>query len=282
MPLREYKPTSPGRRFATVSDFAEITKSKPEKALVRPLPKKGGRNNYGHVTTRHRGGGVRRKYRVIDFKRKKDGVPAKVEAIEYDPNRNCRIALLLYKDGERRYILATKDMKPGDEVASGNKVEPKDGNCMQMGNMPMGMGIHNIEIVPGRGGQMVRSAGGEAQLMGKEGEHVTVQLPSGEMRRIHGTCRATIGQLGNIEANKVWLGKAGRNRWLGWKPTVRGTAQNPVSHPMGGGEGRSGGGRHPCGPTGVLSKGGKTRKKRKPSSRMIIRGRKRGRFQTGN
>ncbi len=281
MPLREYRPTSPGRRFATVSDFEEITKSTPEKSLLRPLPKKGGRNNYGHVTCRHRGGGNKKKYRVIDFKRKKDDMPARVEAIEYDPNRNCRIALLRYKDGELRYILAPKDIQVGEELMSGNKVEPKPGNCMPMGNMPMGMAVHNLEITPGRGGQMVRSAGGEAQLMGKEGNQVTVLLPSGESRKFHESCRATFGQLGNIEANKIWLGKAGRNRWLGWKPTVRGTAQNPVSHPMGGGEGRSGGGRHPCGPTGVLSKGGKTRKKRKPSSNLIIRGRKKGRFQQG-
>ncbi len=279
MALREYRPTSPGRRFATVSDFSDITAKEPVKRLTRALKKKGGRNNSGHITCRHRGGGNKIKYRIIDFKRNKDGIPAKVEAIEYDPNRNVRLARLLYRDGERRYILCPKDLKLGDEVVSGEKVEPKAGNCMPMKSIPTGMAIHNIELTVGRGAQMVRAAGGMAQLMAREGRHAHVLLPSGEMRKVFIECRAVIGQLGNIDDKNIWLGKAGRRRWLGWRPTVRGTAQNPVNHPMGGGEGRSGGGRHPCSPTGVLAKGGKTRRKRKPSSALIIRGRKKGRFQ---
>lgn len=279
MALKQYKPTSPGRRFATVSDFVEITADAPHHALTRAVRKTGGRNNYGRVSTRHRGGGNKIKYRVIDFKRNKDNVAGTVETIEYDPNRNTRIALIKYADGERRYILAPKDLNVGDVLNSGEQVEPKVGNCMPMKNIPTGMAIHNIELSVGRGGQLVRSAGGMAQLMAREGRHAHVLLPSGEMRKIFSECRATIGQLGNIDYKNIWWGKAGRRRWLGWRPTVRGTAQNPVSHPMGGGEGRTGGGRHPCGPTGVLSKGGKTRKKRKPSSNLILRGRKKGRFQ---
>ncbi|MBI5367820.1 MAG: 50S ribosomal protein L2 [Planctomycetes bacterium] len=279
MPIRTCRPTSPGRRFAMYSDYSDITKTEPEKNLVERLTRKGGRNHHGHITCRHRGGGNLIKYRKVDFKRKKDGIPAKVEAIEYDPNRNVRIALLLYRDGERRYILCPKDLAVGDELFSGEKVEPRTGNCMPMRSIPTGMLLHNLELVRGRGGQLVRAAGNFAQLMAKEGDYVSVLLPSGEMRMIHADCRATIGQLGNIEDNSIWLGKAGRRRHVGWRPTVRGTAQNPVSHPMGGGEGRSGGGRHPCSPWGKLAKGGKTRKKRKPSSTFIVRGRKRGRFQ---
>jgi large subunit ribosomal protein L2 len=279
MALRQYRPTSPGRRFATVSDFAEITATAPLKRLTTAVRKTGGRNNTGHITSRFRGGGNKIKYRVIDFKRDKDGVPAKVEAIEYDPNRNCRIARLLYRDGERRYILCPKDLNVGDEVQSGPSVEPKVGNCMPMKSIPTGMAIHNIELNVGRGGQLVRAAGGMAQLMAREGRHAHVLLPSGEMRKIIAECRATIGQIGNIDHKNIWWGKAGRRRWLGRKPHQRGTAQNPVAHPMGGGEGRTGGGRHPCSPTGVLAKGGKTRRKRKASSGLILRGRKKGRFQ---
>jgi large subunit ribosomal protein L2 len=279
MALRSYRPTSPGRRFATVADFAEITKKKPEKSLIEPLRRTGGRDNTGRVACRHHGGGVRRHYRVIDFKRRKDNIPAKVEAVEYDPNRNTRIALLLYKDGERRYILAPKDISVGDELLSGDHVEPRVGNCMQLKNIPLGFDVHNVELQPGGGGKLVRSAGGGAQLMAKEGENVHLLLPSGEIRKFHMNCRASIGRLGNIDASAVWYGKAGRRRYLGIKPSVRGTAQNPVSHPMGGGEGRGGGGRHPCSPWGKLAKGGKTRKQRKTSSKFIIRGRKKGRFQ---
>lgn len=279
MPLRSYNPTTAGRRLATVPDFAEITKWEPEPTLIEPLRKTGGRNNTGHITCRHRGGGAKRFYRIIDFKRNKDDVPAKVMAIEYDPNRNARIALLKYADGELRYILAPKELQVGEEVASGDKVEPKVGNAMPLRSIPLGLQIHNIELQPGRGGQLVRSAGGAGRLIAKEGKYAHILLPSGEMRKILAECRATIGQLGNIDAAHVWLGKAGRKRWLGIRPTVRGTAQNPVSHPMGGGEGRTGGGRHPCSPTGVLAKGGRTRKKSKASSKLILRGRRRGRFQ---
>jgi large subunit ribosomal protein L2 len=279
MGIRVYRPISKGRRNSSVLDYADVTRSVPEKSLLEPLRKTGGRNNTGRVTTRHIGGGNRRAYRLIDFKRDKDNVAARVESIEYDPNRSVRIALLLYKDGERRYILAPNDVKVGDELMSGDRVEPRSGNTMPLRNLPLGMQIHNIELTPGRGGQLVRSAGCSAQLLAREGEYAHVLLPSGEMRKIHLNCRATLGQLGNIEWSSINWGKAGRRRWLGIRPTVRGTAQNPVSHPMGGGEGRTGGGRHPCSPTGVLAKGGKTRQRRKPSSAFILRGRKKGRFQ---
>lgn len=279
MPLREYKPLTAGRRFATVSDFADITKDKPEKSLVRALKKTGGRNNQGRVTCRHIGGGNKRQYRIIDFKRDRADVPAKVAAIEYDPNRNARIALLMYKDGERRYIIQPLGLNVGDEVMSGENAEPRLGNHMPLNKIPTGMEIHNIELEPKKGGQVVHSAGSFAVLMSKEGKYAHVQLPSMEIRKFNLDCCATIGRIGNIDANLVWLGKAGRKRWLGIKPTVRGTAKNPVDHPMGGGEGRKGGGRHPCSRTGVLSKGGKTRKDKKPSSGLIIRHRKRGRFQ---
>jgi large subunit ribosomal protein L2 len=279
MGIRVYRPVSKGRRNSSVLDFAEITKSTPEKSLIEPLRKTGGRNNTGRVTCRHIGGGNRRFYRTIDFRRDKDNVPATVESIEYDPNRSCRIALLLYKDGERRYILAPNDIKVGDQLMSGEKVEPRPGNAMPLRSLPLGMQIHNVELTPGRGGQLARSAGAAAQLLAREGSYAHILLPSGEIRKVHSSCRATLGQLGNIEWAKINWGKAGRRRWMGIKPTVRGTAQNPVCHPMGGGEGRTGGGRHPCSPTGVLAKGGKTRQRRKPSSDFILRGRKRGRFQ---
>jgi large subunit ribosomal protein L2 len=274
MAIREYKPTSAGRRFMTVIDYRELTKKEPEKSLLRTLKHSGGRNIQGRITCRHRGGGNRYHYRVIDFKRDKDNIVARVESIEYDPNRSAFINLLCYPDGERRYILAPKDLKVGDTVVSGEKVEPKIGNCMPLKNIPSGMMVHNIELEKKRGGQLVRSAGSFAKIMAIEGNYAHIMLPSGEMRKIQQDCRATVGQLSNIDWAKVWWGKAGRRRWLGIRPTVRGTAQNPVSHPMGGGEGRTGGGRHPCSPTGVLAKGGKTRDRKKPSGNFIIRRRR--------
>ncbi len=274
MGIRRYKPTSPGRRKSSVSDFAEITTSEPEKSLLEPIKKTGGRNNQGRVTARHRGGGHKRRYRIIDFLRDKDGVPATVATIEYDPNRSVRIALLIYADGERRYILAPAAVRVGQVVMSGDKAEPKPGNAMRLRDIPTGLPVHNVEMYPGRGGQLVRAAGGVAQLMAKEGDHALLTLPSGELRRVHINCRATIGQLGNEEHALVRIGKAGRNRWLGKRPHVRGSAMNPVSHPLGGGEGRAGAGRPPCSPTGKLSKGGKTRSPRKNSDRMIVRRRK--------
>lgn len=279
MAVKQYKPTSPGRRFGTGADYSEVTKKAPERALTEPARKTGGRNNSGRITARHIGGGNRKRYRRIDFKRNKDGIPAVVEAIEYDPNRTPRIALLKYRDGERRYILQPEGLKVGDEVQSGEKVEPKSGNCMPLKSIPTGMPVHNVELTPGRGGQMIRSAGTFAQLLGKEGDYCVLLLPSGERRKVHARCRATVGQLGNSDNANIVYGKAGRRRWLGIRPTVRGTAQNPVAHPMGGGEGRSGGGRHPVSKWGKLAKGGKTRRNRKTSSKFIIRGRKKGRFQ---
>jgi len=278
MGLRKYKPTTPGRRGASVSDFADITKHKPERSLLAPLRRTGGRNNHGRTTARFRGGGHKRRYRIIDFKRRKDGIPARVAAIEYDPNRSARIALLHYADGEKRYILAPRELKVGMTVMSGNEgIEPRVGNCMPLAKIPAGMPIHNLELQVGRGGQMARSAGTEAQVAGKETDRVVVILPSGEMRRLSAACRATIGQLGNSEHNLLNLGKAGRTRWLGRRPHVRGVAQNPVAHPMGGGEGRSSGGRHPCSPTGKPAKGGRTRAPRKNSSQHIVRRRKKRR-----
>ncbi len=274
MPVKQYKPTSPGRRNMTRADFSEITRSKPEKSLLRPLKSTGGRNNYGRTTSRFRGGGHKRRYRVIDFKRDKTDVLAEVLSIEYDPNRTARIALLQYPDGEKRYILAPEGLKVGAEIGSGTDVEPRVGNCMPLGRIPLGMFVHNAEIQPGRGGQIVRSAGAAAQVSAREGRYVHLILPSGEVRRVLAACRATIGRIGNAEHQNVKIGKAGRSRWLGRRPHVRGTAQNPVSHPMGGGEGRRAGGRHPCSPTGVLAKGGKTRKRRKYSARLIVRKRR--------
>jgi len=279
MGLKIYKPTSAGRRGGSGSDFAEITRTKPEKSLLEPLKKSGGRNNLGRMTQRRRGGGHKRMYRKIDFKRRKDGVPAKVASIEYDPNRSCRIALLHYLDGEKRYILAPLGTQVGDKIMNGPTAEPVRGNCKELGDIPVGLQVHNIELTPGRGGQLVRAAGGSAQLQAKDGKYAVILLPSGALMRIHLRCRATIGQIGNIEHNLISLGKAGRSRWLGRRPKVRGSAMNPVAHPMGGGEGRRAGGRHPVSFSGVPAKGGKTRKKRKASDRRIIRHRKKGKHQ---
>jgi large subunit ribosomal protein L2 len=278
MGIRQYKPTSAGRREGTVSDFAEITdrKRKPEKSLLIPHRKKGGRNFQGVVCTRFRGGGHKRMYRLIDFKRRKDNVQATVVSIEYDPNRSARIALLQYEDGEKNYILAPEGLKAGDRVASGEEVEPRVGNCLPLRRIPLGMAVHNLEMQPGRGGQLCRSAGSSATLTAREGHWAQITLPSGEVRRVSADCRATIGAIGNGDHMNISLGKAGRKRWLGRKPHNRGTSMNPVSHPMGGGEGRTAGGRHPCSPTGVLAKGGKTRKKRKPSNAAIMRRRRPG------
>jgi large subunit ribosomal protein L2 len=278
MGIRQYKPTTPGRRGGSVQDFVEITdrKKKPEKSLLRPLPKKGGRNNQGIICTRFRGGGHKRMYRVIDFKRLKDNVWATVVSIEYDPNRTSRIALLQYEDGVKTYILAPEGLKAGDRIMSGEEAEPRPGNCLPLKRIPLGMSVHNLEMQPGRGGQLCRSAGTSATLTAREGRWAQVTLPSGEVRRVSSSCRATVGIIGNAEHMNVSLGKAGRKRWMGRKPHNRGVSMNPVSHPMGGGEGRTSGGRNPCSPTGVLAKGGKTRKKRKPSNTAIIRRRRPG------
>jgi large subunit ribosomal protein L2 len=278
MGIRHYKPTTPGRREGSVSDFAELTdrKKQPEKSLLVPKPKKGGRNNHGITCTRFRGGGHKRRYRLIDFRRQKDNVWANVLAIEYDPNRSARIALLQYEDGEKTYILAPEGLKAGDRIVSGEEAEPRVGNCLPLRRIPLGMSIHNLEMQPGRGGQLCRSAGTSATLTAREGRWAQITLPSGEVRRISSDCRATIGTIGNADHMNISLGKAGRKRWMGRRPHNRGTSMNPVSHPMGGGEGRTAGGRHPCSPTGVLAKGGKTRKKRKPSNAAIIRRRRPG------
>ncbi|MDA1264652.1 MAG: 50S ribosomal protein L2 [Planctomycetota bacterium] len=274
MGIRKYKPTSPGRRHGSVLDFSEITCTTPEKSLLRPLKKTGGRNNIGRITCRHRGGGHKRKYRVIDFKRDKEGVPAKVHSIQYDPNRTCFIALLHYADGEKRYILAPIGIEVGQTITSGSGSEPNPGNAMALEDIPVGVQIHNIELKIGRGGQLCRSAGTAAQLQAREGNYAVVLLPSGELRRIHVRCKATLGRVGNTDHQNVKLGKAGRKRHLGRRPHVRGTAMNPVDHPMGGGEGRTAGGRHPCSPTAVLSKGGRTRSRSNPTDKFIIRRRK--------
>ena len=276
MAIRKYKPTSPGRRFMSSSTFEEITKAEPEKSLLEPLTRKGGRNNKGRITTRHQGGGHKRRYRVIDFKRTKDGIPAKVAAIEYDPNRSARIALLHYADGEKRYILAPARLRVGDRVESGPAADIKPGNSLPLANIPTGTMVHNVELKPGKGGQLARSAGSSVQLVAKEGAHATLRLPSGEMRRVPLTCRATIGQVGNVDHENVSGGKAGRSRWLGKRPTVRGSAMNPVDHPHGGGEGKSKGGRHPVTPWGVPTLGKRTRRKHKESDKLIVRGRRRG------
>ena len=280
MGIRKYKPVTPGRRGATVNDFTELTdrRKKPERRLTKLRKKTGGRNNQGRITTRHRGGGHKQKYRIIDFKRTKDGVPAKVAFIEYDPCRTARIALLHYVDGEKRYILAPEGMVAGDQVMSGPGAEPKVGNCMPLSRIPLGTTIHNIEMQPGRGGQLCRSAGAAGVLNAREEKWAQITLPSGEVRRLPAACRATIGQIGNLEHSLIVLGKAGRKRWMGRRPHVRGTAMNPVAHPMGGGEGRNSGGRHPCSPTGVLAKGGSTRKRKKASSRAIVRRRRSRRY----
>jgi large subunit ribosomal protein L2 len=279
MGIRRYKPTTAGRRNATVSDFADITKgAKPEKKLLRPLKKKGGRNNQGKITVRHRGGGHKRQYRVIDFMRKKDGVPAKVASIQYDPNRSARVALLHYVDGEKAYILAPDGLKVGDRVESGAEAPPSVGNSLPLKRIPLGTAIHNVEMQPGRGGILCRSAGANATLMAREADWAQLTLPSGEIRRVPSVCRATIGKVGNSDHMNITLGKAGRKRWLGRRPHVRGTAMNPVDHPHGGGEGRTKGGRHPVSPSGQPAKGGSTRKRRKPSNAAIVRRRRSRRY----
>lgn len=274
MAIKKFKPTSPGRRFMTVSTFDEITKKEPEKSLIKTLKSSGGRNAQGKITARHRGGGHKRKYRIIDFKRDKDNIPAKVTAIEYDPNRSANIALLTYADGEKRYIIAPLGLKPGDEVVSGEKADIKPGNCLPLKNIPVGTIIHNIELKAGKGAQLVRSAGTAAQLMAKEGKYAHVRLPSGEVRLIRMECKATIGQVGNIDHENISMGKAGRNRWKGRRPKVRGSAMNPVDHPHGGGEGKAPIGRKsPVTPWGQPALGYKTRK-RKTSDKYILRRRK--------
>jgi large subunit ribosomal protein L2 len=274
MGIRKRKPTSPGRRFQTSSDFSEITKDRPERTLLAKQSGSGGRNNYGRKTARHRGGGHKRRYRIVDFRRNKDGVPAKVAAIEYDPNRNCRIALLHYLDGEKRYILAPKDVRVGDLLASGSDAEIRPGNCLPLRNIPVGTTVHNVEFRPGAGGKLARSAGSSVQLVAKEGDFAALRLPSSEMRRVSIECRATVGEVGNAEADLIKVGKAGRNRWKGVRPQSRGVAMNPVDHPLGGGEGKTSGGRHPVSPWGKPET--RTRDTNKPSQKLIIR-RRRGR-----
>ena len=273
MAIKTHKPTSPGRRFQTFSSFEEITRKRPEKSLLRALKRTGGRNVLGRMTNRHRGGGHKRQYRAIDFRRDKDGIPARVAAIEYDPNRSARIALLHYADGEKRYILAPLGLEVGDRVVSGPRAEIRTGNATLLRDIPLGTQIHNIELNIGHGGQMVRSAGGYAQLMAKEGKYAQVKLPSGEVRMVFLDCKATIGQIGHLEHENISLGKAGRSRWKGRRPHVRGVAMNPVDHPHGGGEGKSSGGRHPVTPWGVPTKGYKTRVK-KASDKLIVKKRK--------
>ena len=276
MAIRKSKPTSPGRRFQTFSDFKEITRSEPEKSLLAPKPKKAGRNNAGRITARHQGGGNKNRYRLVDFRRNKDDVPAKVAQIEYDPNRNARIALLHYADGEKRYILWPARVRVGDVLQSGTGVDIRPGNALPLRNIPVGTVVHNIELKPGAGGKLARSAGSSVQLVAKEGDRATLRLPSGEMRMVPLGCRATVGEVGNAEAELVSKGKAGRNRWKGKRPSVRGVAMNPVDHPLGGGEGKSSGGRHPVSPWGKPE--GRTRKK-KASDQLIIR--RRGKKRRG-
>ncbi|MEW6671152.1 MAG: 50S ribosomal protein L2 [Thermodesulfobacteriota bacterium] len=270
MAVKKVKPTSPGRRFQVYATFEEITKTVPEKSLLKKAKKTGGRNAHGHITCRHRGGGSKRHYRIIDFKRDKIGIPAKVAAIEYDPNRSTRIALLHYVDGEKRYILAPLNLSVGDSVLSDPQADIKPGNTLPLGNIPLGTHIHNIELRIGKGGQIVRSAGTFAQLMAKEDRYALIKLPSGEVRMVLLACKATIGQLGNVVHENISIGKAGRTRWRGRRPKVRGVAMNPVDHPMGGGEGRSSGGRHPCSPWGMPTKGYRTRKNKR-SDRYIVK-----------
>lgn len=270
MAVKAFKPTSPGRRFQTVSDFAEITTDKPEKSLLLPLKKTGGRNSYGRITARHIGGGHKRRYRVIDFKRNKRDIPAKVASIEYDPNRTSRIALLQYGDGEKRYIIAPVDLKVGDEILAGENAEIRPGNALPIKKIPIGSLIHNVELKIGKGGQLIRSAGSSGQLVAKENNYAHIKMPSGELRLVHVECYATIGQVGNADHSNISIGKAGRKRWLGKRPKVRGVAMNPVDHPMGGGEGRSSGGRHPCTPWGKPTKGYRTRKN-KSTDKFIVR-----------
>ncbi|HDU1373286.1 TPA: 50S ribosomal protein L2 [Staphylococcus pseudintermedius] len=276
MALKHYKPITNGRRNMTTLDFAEITKSEPEKSLLQPLPKKAGRNNQGKLTVRHHGGGHKRQYRVIDFKRNKDGIPGKVDSIQYDPNRSANIALIVYADGEKRYIIAPKGLEEGQIIESGSEADIKVGNALPLKDIPVGSVIHNIELKPGRGGQLARSAGASAQVLGKEGKYVLVRLRSGEVRMILSTCRATIGQVGNLQHELVNIGKAGKSRWLGKRPTVRGSVMNPNDHPHGGGEGRAPIGRpSPMSPWGKPTLGKKTRRGKKRSDKLIVRGRKR-------
>ena len=276
MGIRKYKPTSPGRRFMSVSTFEEITKTEPERSLTEPLKKKGGRNNNGRITTRHQGGGHKRQYRIIDFKRVKDGVPAKVAAIEYDPNRSARIALLHYADGAKAYIIAPARLQVGATVESGPTADIKPGNALPLENIPTGTLVHNVELKPGQGAKMARSAGAGIQLVAKDAGYAVLRVPSGEMRRVPLTCRATVGQVGNADHENQTGGKAGRSRWRGVRPGVRGSAMNPVDHPHGGGEGKSKGGRHPVTPWGVPTLGKRTRAKHKESNKLIVRGRRRG------
>lgn len=274
MGLKAHKPTTPSRRHMVLSDFADITKSTPERSLVKSQKSKAGRNSAGRITIRHRGGGHKRRYRVIDFKREKFGIPAKVVGIEYDPNRSARIALLNYADGEKRYIIAPAGLVVGSSVMSGPDAEPAIGNALPLSDIPLGMAVHNVELVSGRGGQIVRSAGTSAQLMSRDEEFAHLKMPSGEIRLVRTNCLATVGRVGNVDHNNIVMGKAGRKRWLGIRPTVRGVAMNPVDHPMGGGEGRTSGGGHPQSPWGLLSKGKRTRDKHKASNQYIVERRK--------
>ncbi|MDA0372914.1 MAG: 50S ribosomal protein L2 [Planctomycetota bacterium] len=281
MPIKVYKPTSAGRRNASVLDFSHLTKKRPEKSLVERISRKGGRNHHGHITSRFRGGGARKLYRIVDFKRNKDGVPGKVAALEYDPNRNADIALIHYADGEKRYILAAKGLAVGARVISGERVEPDVGNAMPLSAIPLGLQVHNVELQPGKGGQIARSAGISAQLMARDGDYAVLVMPSGELRKVHVRCRATVGEVGNADYQNVRWGKAGRLRHKGRRPHNRGTSMNPVAHPMGGGEGRTGGGRHPCSPWGKPAKGGKSRRGKARSNQFILRRRKPGKHSGG-
>ena len=274
MAIRKLKPNTPGTRFMSISSFEEITKSTPEKSLTAPLKKSGGRNNLGRVTSRHRGGGHKRRYRIIDFKRDKNGIPAKVFSIEYDPNRSSRIALLHYADGEKRYILAPDGLKVGDKIMSGPGSEIRVGNALPLKEIPLASFVHNVELKPGKGGQLGRSAGTSLQLMAKEGKFAQLKMPSGEVRMISVDCMATYGVVGNLDYENISLGKAGRSRWMGIRPHVRGVAMNPVDHPMGGGEGKTSGGGHPVSPWGLRAKGLKTRKRKNPSNKYIVKRRK--------
>lgn len=280
MAVKLYKPTSAGRRAGSVVNYrAELTKFKPEKSLLEPKIRANGRNHHGVITAKHRGGGNKKMYRVIDFKRRKDGMPAKIEAIEFDPNRSCFIALIKYEDGEKAYILAPKGIQVGQSIVSGPDSPPEVGNCLPLASIPAGLEIHNVELNPGQGGKLIRTAGAVGRLGSKEGEWAVIILPSGEMRRVRSACRATIGQLGNLDWINVSIGKAGRSRHMGIRPHTRAKAMNPIDHPLGGGEGRANGGRHPVSKTGVLSKGGKTRSPRKISEKLILRRRKFGKHQ---
>ncbi len=275
MGVRQFRPMTPGTRKRSVSDFAEVTRATPEKSLLEPLAKSGGRNNHGHLTSRHRGGGHKRRYRRIDFRRDKHGIPARVATIEYDPNRTARIALLIYADGEKRYIVHPKGLQVGETVVSGPGSDIRSGNCLPLSEIPLGTTVHCLEMKPGKGAQLCRSAGTGAQVVAKEGAHVTIKLRSGEVRMIRGECVASVGQVGNTEHELIRIGKAGKKRWLGRRPIVRGVAMNPVDHPLGGGEGKASGGRPPVSPWGK-PEGKKTRKRKKASTKLIVRGRKRG------